>query len=40
MVQLWTYLFTQKVEYLFFITVAILEQLKDRLLEMDLNSTL
>ena len=39
-VQLWTYLFTQKVEYLFFITVAILEQLRDKLVEMDLNSTL
>ena len=39
-VQLWTYLFTQKVEYLFFITVAVLSQLKERLLGMDLNSTL
>lgn len=27
-------------EFLFFITTAILKQLKDRLLEMDLNSTL
>ena len=39
-VQLWTYLFTQKVEFLFFITTAILKQLSDRLIEMDLNATL
>ena len=39
-VQLWTYLFTQKVEFLFFITTAILMQLKDQLVEMDLNNTL
>lgn len=39
-VQLWTYLFTQKVEFLFFITTAILKQLADSLVEMDLNATL
>ena len=39
-VQLWTYLFTQKVEFLFFITTAILKQLSDRMIEMDLNATL
>mmetsp|Transcript_38038 Transcript_38038/g.46502 ORF Transcript_38038/g.46502 Transcript_38038/m.46502 type:complete len:80 (-) Transcript_38038:778-1017(-) len=39
-VQLWTYLFTQKVEFLFFITTAILKQLRDRMVEMDLNATL
>ena len=39
-VQLWTYLFTQKVEFIFFITVAILRQLKPTLLMLDLNQTL
>ena len=39
-VQLWTYLFTQKVEFLFFVTISILGQLKQKLLKLDLNGTL
>jgi len=38
--QIWTYLFSEKVEFLFFITVAILMQLESTLLSLDLTQTL
>jgi TBC domain-containing protein kinase-like protein len=38
--QIWTYLFSEKVEFLFFITVAILMQLEPTLLSLDLTQTL
>lgn len=37
---IWTYLFTQRVEFLFFITLAILKQKLNILLSYDLNTTL
>eukprot|EP00347_Sterkiella_histriomuscorum_P007206 403349853 len=39
-VNIWTDLFCERVEYLFFINIAILQQIKDKLLLLDLNSTL
>jgi len=39
-VNIWTELLCEKVEFLFFITVAILEHLKDKLLLLDFNNTL
>lgn len=39
-VNIWTDLFCEKAEYLFYITLAILSQLKDKLLLLDLNNTL
>ena len=37
---LWTHLFSHKVEYLFFFSLALLQSLKDKLLLLDLNATL
>jgi hypothetical protein len=37
---IWTYLFTQRVEFLFFICLAIFKQLQPMLLTQDLNQTL
>lgn len=39
-VNIWTDLFCERVEFLFYITLAILSQLKNKLLLLDLNSTL
>lgn len=39
-VNIWTDLFCERVEFLFFITIAILSLIKDKLLLLDLNSTL
>lgn len=36
----WTYLFTERVDFLFFICLGILKQLQTRLLALDLNQTL
>jgi len=38
--QIWTDLFCEKVEYLFFLSIALLSTLKDKLLLLDLNGTL
>ncbi|CDW91124.1 tbc domain-containing protein kinase-like protein [Stylonychia lemnae] len=39
-VNIWTELFCERVEFLFYITLGILKQIKDKLLLLDLNSTL